>query len=142
MKVTVKDEYIPTDDLTWQPFTAFADGGVRWKLLHVSPELGTWTALFDCPEGSSIHSHIHVGPGEYYLTKGRMEVRGGSAAGGVSACAPSFGYEAAGSRHDKTTFTEASEFYMTFFGPVQFIDPDGSPIAVIGPEEAQGAWEN
>ena len=29
---------------------------------------------------------------------------------------------------------------MTFLGPPAFIHPDGSPIAVIGWEEAQGAW--
>jgi hypothetical protein len=29
---------------------------------------------------------------------------------------------------------------MTFLGPLTFINPDGSPIAVVGWEEAQGAW--
>jgi len=29
---------------------------------------------------------------------------------------------------------------MTFLGPLTFIQPDGSPIAVVGWAEAQGAW--
>jgi hypothetical protein len=37
-------------------------------------------------------------------------------------------------------FRFASEFYMTFLGPLTFIKPDGSPIAVIGWEDAQNAW--
>jgi hypothetical protein len=28
-------------------------------LLHVSPEMGAWTAIFDCPAGSSLAPHIH-----------------------------------------------------------------------------------
>ena len=54
--------------------------------------------------------------------------------------APGYGYESANARHDKTEFPVPSEFYMTFQGPLTFIKPDGSPIAVIGWEEAQGAW--
>jgi acetylacetone-cleaving enzyme len=30
---------------------------------------------------------------------------------------------------------------MTFTGPLVFINPDGSPIAVVGWEEVQAAWE-
>jgi hypothetical protein len=29
---------------------------------------------------------------------------------------------------------------MTFLGPLEFIKPDGSPIAVIGWEQAQAAY--
>jgi hypothetical protein len=69
-----------------------------------------------------------------------MDVRGGKAEGGDTAIAPGYGYESSGARHDKTHFPIDSEFYMTFLGPLTFIHPDGSPIAVIGWEEAQGAW--
>jgi len=142
MKPKVKEEYLQIDEVPWKPFPdAFSKGGIRWKLLHVSPELGAWTAIFDCPAGSSFASHFHIGPGEYFLTKGKMDVRGGKATGGDTATAPGYGYESANARHDKTFFPVASEFYMTFLGPLNFIRPDGSPIAVIGWEEAQAAWE-
>ena len=84
MKPKVKEEYVQINETPWQPFPeALSDGGISWKLLHVSPEAGAWTAIFDCPAGSSFASHIHVGPGEYLLTKGKMEVRGGVEEGGV-----------------------------------------------------------
>ena len=34
----------------------FAEGGITWKLLNVSPEMGSWAAIFDCPKGSSFHT--------------------------------------------------------------------------------------
>ncbi|MDY7548146.1 2,4'-dihydroxyacetophenone dioxygenase family protein [Glaciimonas sp. Gout2] len=140
-KEKVREEYVQMDEVEWKPFpAAFSTGGIRWKLLHVSPEMGAWTAIFDCPEDSSFAPHFHVGPGEYFLTKGRMDVRGGVAAGGDTAVAPGYGYESANARHDKTNFPVDSEFYMTFLGPLTFITPEGAPIAVIGWEEAQGAW--
>ena len=141
MKATIPEEYVQMDEVPWQVFPeAFSAGGIRWKLLHVSPETGNWTAIFDCPAGSSFAPHVHVGPGEYFLTKGRMDVRGGKDDGGDTAIAPGYGYESCNARHDKTYFPEASEFYMTFLGPLQFINPDGTPIAVVGWEQAQGAW--
>ncbi len=135
-------DYVQINDTPWMPFPeAFSNGGIRWKLLHVSPEMGAWTAIFDCPKGSSFASHIHVGPGEYLLTKGRMEVRGGVEQGGATATALGYGYEACNARHDKTYFPVASEFYMTFLGPLQFIHPDGSPRAVVGWAQAQELWQ-
>ena len=141
MKPRTNDEYVQVNNVDWQPFPGdFSAGGIRWKLLHVSPEVGAWTAIFDCPKGSSFASHVHRGPGEYLLTKGKMEVRGGKEKGGVTAYGVGYGYEACNARHDKTYFPEDSEFYMTFLGPLQFIDPEGKPLAVVGWEEAQGLW--
>ena len=141
MKAQIAQEYVQIDTTDWQPFPdSLSEGGIRWKLLHVSPESGAWTAIFDCPEGSSFNRHIHVGPGEYFLTKGKMEVRGGEEHDGATAIAPGYGYESCNARHDKTYFPIASEFYMTFMGPLQFIEEDGSPIAVVGWDGAQALW--
>ncbi len=142
MKALVAEGYVQIDQIEWKDFPAgLADGGIRRKLLNVSPEMGAWTAIFDCPAGSSFAPHIHMGPGEYFLTKGKMDVRGGKDAGGDTAIAPGYGYESCNARHDQTYFPEDSEFYMTFLGPLQFINPDGSPLAVVSWEQAQGAWE-
>ena len=141
MKPKIAEEYVQIDKTEWQPFPdTLSEGGISWKLLHVSPEAGAWTAIFDCPAGSSFASHIHVGPGEYLLTKGKMEVRGGAEEGGATALALGYGYESCNARHDKTHFPIDSEFYMTFMGPLQFIDPDGNPVAVVGWEQAQALW--
>ncbi|MDM0037408.1 acetylacetone-cleaving protein [Variovorax sp. J22G21] len=141
MKPKTNEEYVQIDEVQWKPFpAAFSTGGIRWKLLNVSPGQGSWSAIFDCPAHSSFAAHIHAGPGEYLLTKGKMDVRGGEANGGATAIAPGYGFESSGARHDKTSFPIDSEFYMTFLGPLTFIKPDGSPIAVVGWEEVQGAW--
>jgi acetylacetone-cleaving enzyme len=143
LKPKIQQEYVQIDSAPWMPFPAqFSQGGIRWKLLHVSPEVGAWTAIFDCPKGSSFASHVHIGPGEYLLTKGKMEVRGGHDEGGATAIAPGYGYESCNARHDKTYFPMASEFYMTFLGPLKFINGDGSTVAVVGWEEAQGVWDS
>jgi hypothetical protein len=142
MKQKAADEYTQIDQGAWAQFPdALSAGGIRWKLLHISPEAGTWTAIFECPAGSSFSAHIHTGPGEYFLYKGKMEVRGGAEKGGDTAIAPGYGYEASGARHDHTYFPIDSAFYMTFSGPIAFIQPDGTPVALVGWGEAQGAWE-
>ena len=141
MKSQVAEEYVQIDAQPWAPFPpALSVGGIRWKLLHVSPEMGAWSAIFDCPKGSSFNAHIHQGPGEYVLTKGRMDVRGGKDNGGDTAVAPGYGYESAGARHDLTNFPVHSEFYMSFLGPLLFITPEGNPVAVVGWKEVQDAW--
>jgi len=142
MNTNATADYVQINDLPWMPFpAALSAGGIRWKLLHVSPEMGAWTAIFDCPKGSSFNRHVHLGPGEYLLTKGKMEVRGGVGDGGATALSLGYGYEACNARHDKTFFPVASEFYMTFLGPLEFIHEDGSPLAVVGWAQAQGLWE-
>ena len=141
IKPKLEGDYVQLDELAWQPFPeAFSTGGIKWKLLHVSPEIGGWTAIFECPAGSSFARHVHIGPGEYMLTKGKMEVRGGDQEGGSTATAPGYGYEACNARHDETSFPEASEFYMTFLGPLQFIEDNGETLAVVGWEQAQDLW--
>lgn len=141
-KQIAPQEYVQVDDGPWAPFPeALSQGGITWKLLHVSPESADWTAVFECPAGSSFNAHIHTGPGEYFLYRGRMDVRGGEGAGGATAIAPGYGYESSGARHDETNFPEDSAFYMTFSGPLAFINPDGTPIANVGWVEVQAAWE-
>ena len=135
------EEYVFIRDDKYIPFpTALSDGGISWQLLHVSPENGSWTAIFNCPAGSSFASHIHTGPGEYFLTKGKMEVRGGEENGGSTAHAPSYGFESSGALHEKTYFPIESQFYMTFLGPLNFINEAGIVVASVGWVEAQHAW--
>jgi acetylacetone-cleaving enzyme len=142
MKQRAAEEYTQIDQGSWAPFPdTLSVGGIMWKLLHVSPEAGTWTAIFECPAGSSFNAHIHTGPGEYFLYKGKMEVRGGAENGGDTAIAPGYGYEASGARHDHTYFPHDSAFYMTFSGPIAFIQPDGTVVGLVGWGEVQGAWE-
>lgn len=68
-------------------------------------------------------------------------MRGGVAEGGATAVAPGYGYESCNARHDKTYFPEDSEFYMTFLGPLNFIDENDETIALVGWEQAAAAWD-
>jgi hypothetical protein len=134
-------EYVHIGGVDWQPLPeGFAIGGGKWKLLHVSPEMGSWSAMFSFPKGASVAKHIHVGPGEYFLTKGKLEVRGGEMGGGDKATAPGYGYEPCNAQHDQTDFLEDSEIYMSFLGPLQILDDDDNTIGVLGWEQAQGLW--
>ncbi len=69
-----------------------------------------------------------------------MEVRGGDGEGGATAYELGYGYEACHARHDKTYFPEDSEFFMTFLGPLQFIDKEDNIIALVGWEQAHDLW--
>lgn len=140
MKPKAQDTYVQMDDSPWALFEGFAEGGITWRLLNVCPEMGSWTAVFDCPAGSSFATHIHTGPGEYFLYKGKMDIRGGEQNGGEIARAPGYGSEASSARHDRTNFPVDSAFYMTFLGPLAFLDEKGSVIANVGWFEAQEAW--
>lgn len=139
----VEGRAVEIDAVDWVPFPdALSDGGIRWKLLNVAPELGSWAAIFDCPAGSSFNRHVHIGPGEYYLTRGRMEVRGGVDDGGETVTAPAYGYEACQAYHDRTYFPVDSEFYMTFLGPLNFVEAQGgATVALVTWDVAQAAWE-
>lgn len=141
-KDAVDGEFVHVDEVEWQVMPEpFAHGGICWKLLHVSPELGSWSAYYKCPAGSHFSAHIHIGPGEYLLTKGKMEVRGGVEQGGETAYAMGYGYEPSSARHDKTYFPMDSEFYMSFIGPLHWInEDDASTIAVTGWKELQEVW--
>ena len=140
LKQKIACEYVALNEVDWQPLPEGFIAGGRWKLLHVSPEVGSWTGVFQAPKGASVAGHIHVGPGEYFLTRGKLEVRGGAEEGGVTAVAPCYGYEATGARHDETVILEDSEIYMTFLGPLQMIDKEGNTVGVMGWEQAQALW--
>jgi hypothetical protein len=71
-----------------------------------------------------------------------MEVRGGTEDGGDTVVAPAYGYEATSAFHGKTYFPVDSEFYMTFLGPLQFVnEPGGATLALVTWDVAQAAWE-
>jgi len=143
LKPKIECEYSSLVSTEWKPLPeGFGASGGRWKLLHVSPESGSWTAAFLYPKGASVPSHIHVGPGEYFMVRGKLEVRGGGDDGGVTATAPCYGYEATGAIHDETLFLEETEVYMRFQGPLQFVGPDGQTVAVVGWEQVQAIWDS
>jgi len=141
LKPKIECDYSSLSSEEWKSLPeGFGSGGGRWKLLHVSPEAGAWTAAFFYSPGASVPSHVHVGPGEYFVVRGKLEVRGGEHDGGVTATAPCYGYEATGAVHEQTLFLAETEVYMRFQGPLQFNDPQGQPIMLVGWEQVQALW--
>jgi hypothetical protein len=125
----LQDTYIHVDGESWLPFGDTA--GIEFKLLRVSQETGTWTALFKCAPQSSFARHRHLGAGEYLMISGEMDVRGGARAGGITAVAGDYGYEPNGIIHDSTEFPRETVFYFTNHGPIQFIDEKDDTVFVL-----------
>lgn len=115
------DILIKTSELPWVPL---ADG-IDYRVLRTSAETGTWTVLFRAQPGSSFARHRHLGAGEYYVIKGRMEYRAGSAVAG------DYGYEPLDSIHDETNFPEYTELYFTNFGAVVFLDENDEVTSIL-----------
>ena len=122
-----KDLYVATDRLPWVDFSP----GIAFRLLRTSAETGDWTVVFRCEQGSSFAPHRHLGAGEYLMLEGKMEVRGGAAAGGVTAYSGDYCYEPTGVVHESTYFPEPTRFYFTNRGPVAFIDARGHVTDVL-----------
>ena len=138
---STKGDYIQMDEVDWVPFPEhLCTGDIKFKLLHVSPERGGWTAIYDCKAGSSFGPHTHLGPSEYFLLKGRMQVRGGEAAGGATAVAPGYAYELCDVHHDHTEFDEDSELIMIVYGALNYIDDGGKTIALVGCSQMLEFW--
>ena len=137
----MKGDYVQMDEVGWAQFPAhLCKGDIKFKLLHVSPERGGWTAIYSCKAGSSFLPHIHLGPSEYFLLKGRMQVRGGEAAGGATAVAPGYAYEVCDVHHDHTEFDEDSELLMIVYGALNYVDDEGNTTALIGPSQMLDFW--
>lgn len=106
------------------PWTPIVDG-IDYRLLFTSAETGRWTVMFRCQPGSFFPRHKHHGAGEYFVVRGRMEYRMGRAQTGT------YGYEPLGVIHELTTFPEYTELLFTNYGPVAFLNPDDSVLAIL-----------
>jgi anti-sigma factor ChrR (cupin superfamily) len=122
MNASVPEEVLlEVSSLRWIPMV----DGIDFRLLFTSGETGRWTVLFRCQPGSFIPRHKHYGAGEYFVVKGRMEYRMGSAPAGT------YGYEPLGVTHDRTTFPEYTELLFTNFGPVVFLNEDDTIASIF-----------
>ena len=128
------DTFVSSRELKWAPFSE----GIWLKLLRLSPETGTWTVLLKAAAGASFARHRHLAAGEYFMISGKMELRGGSQAGGVTAVAGDYGWEPVSVIHDSTFFPEPSEFIFTNLGAVQFLDENDKTSFVLDWEVIQG----
>lgn len=129
--MSTDESLIPADDSRW---VALAEG-IDFRLLFTSSETGRWTVLLRCQPGSSFGRHKHYGAGEYYVVKGRMEYRMGTATAGT------WGYEPLDTVHDCTTFPEYTELLFTNHGPVMFIKEDGAILSALDAGLLKDLWQ-
>lgn len=112
---------LPTDQLPWVPLAE----GIDFRLLYTSEETGRWTVILRAQPGSWFDTHRHLGPGEYFVIKGRMEYRMGTAEEGT------YGYEPLDAIHERTEFREYTELLFTNYGAVVFLDEQGAVTSIL-----------
>lgn len=116
-----EERLLPPEDARWHNLVE----GIDFRLLFASAETGRWTVLLRCQPGSAFKRHRHLGAGEYFVVKGRMEYRMGAATEGT------YGYEPLEAIHDHTSFPEYTELYFTNYGAVVFLGEKDEVIAVL-----------
>ena len=101
---------IRPDDLKWIE----TGGGNSVKVLRVSEETGSWSALFRAAKGTTNPPHIHLGPADFYVIEGVLEFRGGVARAG------DWIYEPNGAVHEATHHPEETVYLANVHGGIAF----------------------
>lgn len=99
-------------------------GGNAVKVMRVSEETGSWTALFRAAKGTTNPPHIHLGPADFYVLSGVLEYRGGVARGG------DWIYEPNGARHDATHHPEETVYLANVHGAIAFTGDGGQIVGL------------
>ena len=126
-----KDVLLHCGDLPWHSFGP----GTYFKLLRVSEETGAWSVLIKMDKGSRFAPHKHLGAAEFFVTKGSFDYRAGTATVG------DYGYEPLGAIHGATTATEESEYTFTAYGPIAFLNEDGSVQLLFDFAAVKALWD-
>ncbi|WP_120075359.1 cupin domain-containing protein [Aurantiacibacter odishensis] len=102
--------------------------GTTIRLLRYSEESGDWVLWVEMQPGATFAPHWHLGPGEYFVTKGELIYDVGSAPAGT------YGYEPIGSRHSEARCEEPTEYLFMGHGAVAFTDEDDGIRFVLNHE--------
>jgi len=121
------DRLIAADATPWLPMNA----STRFRLLRCSRETGQTTLMLKIAAGTRAPAHTHFGASEYLVLSGTMELDGGELAGGVTARAGDYGYEATGAVHGETFFPEETVLYFTRYGPSATIGENQQILSVL-----------
>ena len=87
MNKLANDLHVPQGDLPWKVI----EEGSYVKLLRTCSVTGAWVVMFRNDPGTSVTPHKHLGPAEYYVLRGKIEIRGGVENGGITANAGDYG---------------------------------------------------
>jgi len=108
------------DDLAWIE----VPGGNSLKVMRVSEETGSWTALFRAAQGTTNPPHVHLGPADFYVLSGVLEYRGGVARAG------DWIYEPNGAEHEATHHPEETVYLANVHGAIAFTGAGGQIVGV------------
>ena len=114
------DGLVRADRLDWID----TGGGNQVKVLRVSEETGSWTALFKAAAGTTNPPHRHLGPADFYVLSGSIEYRNGRAEAG------DWIYEPTGALHEATHHPEETVYLANVHGPIAYFDADGNVASV------------
>lgn len=126
-----QDVLVHCPDLPWH----MMGPGTWFKLLRISEETGAWTILIKMEKGSRFAPHKHLGAAEFFVTKGSFDYRAGTAKVG------DYGYEPLGAIHGATTATEETEYTFTAYGPIAFLNEDGSVQLLFDFAAVKALWD-
>ena len=101
---------VATDEMDWFE----VPGGNSLKVLRVSEETGSWTALFKAAKGTVNPPHIHLGPADFFVLSGVMKYRGGTSRAG------DWIYEPNGAEHEETHHLEETIYLANVHGAIAF----------------------
>jgi 2,4'-dihydroxyacetophenone dioxygenase len=110
-------------------------GGNSLKVLRVSEETGSYTALFKAEAGTVNPPHIHLGPADFYVLSGVLEYRGGVAKAG------DWIYEPNGAEHEATSHPEETIYLANVHGAIAFYgEPaeEGGERPIVGVSDWRG----
>ncbi|MDY7230811.1 2,4'-dihydroxyacetophenone dioxygenase family protein [Hyalangium rubrum] len=114
---------VRTPEMDWKPLGP----GTSVKILRVSAETGMWTMLLKMEKGAVFAPHKHLGPAEYFMLEGLVDV-----GKGVLERTGDYGYEPLGTTHEATIALEDSLMTFTSYGPIAFLDEKGNILQVLG----------
>lgn len=114
---------VRTSEIEWRPLGP----GTSVKILRVSAESGMWSMLLKMDKGAVFAPHKHLGPAEYYMLAGAVDV-----GKGVIERAGDYGYEPMGTVHAATIALEDSVMTFTSYGPIAFLGEKGELLQVLG----------
>lgn len=125
---------VATNSLKWIE----TPGGNSLKILRVSEETGSWSALFRAAKGTTNPPHIHLGPADFYVLSGVMEYRGGVSRAG------DWIYEPNGADHEATHHPEETIYLANVHGAIAFYGdlPAGSAAGAQRPIIAISDWRS
>lgn len=103
-------DLVRTEEIDWVE----VPGGNSLKVLRVSEETGSWSALFKAAAGTVNPPHVHLGPADFYVISGVLDYRGGVARAG------DWIYEPNGAVHEATTHPEETVYLANVHGAIAF----------------------